>query len=113
MEKRLFAFISQTFKDRRVQHFVGRPPELTAGQDKRVLLPIARLVLLQETGSGVYFYRFTADGAFCGETWHPNIKEALSQGNFEYDGSLGQWMEVPRGESDALKYALSQLRCAT
>lgn len=29
-------------------------------------------------------YRYTDDGRFCGDTWHPSFEEALEQAKYEY-----------------------------
>lgn len=29
-------------------------------------------------------YRYTADGQFCGDTWHESFEQALAQAKYEY-----------------------------
>jgi hypothetical protein len=29
-------------------------------------------------------YRYTADGRFCGDTWHPSFEDAIEQAKYEY-----------------------------
>jgi hypothetical protein len=29
-------------------------------------------------------YRYTADGRFCGDSWHQSFKDAIEQAKYEY-----------------------------
>jgi hypothetical protein len=81
----------------RANHYVGLPPELSAGTDHRVQLPVASiLVLAEDMGGSIFLYRFAKDGAFAGDTWHPDIQEAMEQAAFEYNGAVGDWRAVPQ-----------------
>ena len=38
--------------------------------------------------------RYTKSGEFCGDTWHPNVKEAFEQAGFEYGLVEGDFLRV-------------------
>jgi hypothetical protein len=85
---------------RRVMHFRGLPPELCNGVDHRELLPVARVLIIEEEAGradgepGVLFHRFDEDGLFAGDTWHPSTSDAMDQAEYEY-GVLGsEWTTV-------------------
>jgi hypothetical protein len=84
---------------------MGMPPELTEGQDKRTLLPLPHILLLEEEPQATYLYRFTEDGTFCGDTWHETLDDAFAQAVYEYGDALGAWHTVPPEIPNVLEYA--------
>jgi hypothetical protein len=40
-------------------------------------------------------YRYTATGAFAGDTWHQSLNDATAQAQFEYGEALGAWRQIP------------------
>jgi hypothetical protein len=51
---RLFAWIGRSNEKPRVKHMVGLPPELTDGEDHRVMLPCARFLIMEEETDGTF-----------------------------------------------------------
>lgn len=79
-----------------IRQFMGLPPELTGGIDQRRPMPIARaLILTQDQIGSILLYRYDADGAFAGDTWHLDVGEAKEQAKFEYGSAVGDWRPVP------------------
>ena len=109
MNSRWFAVIAETLEPPRVKHYQGFPPELAQGRDERTQLPRARVTVLEEAPEGIFLYRWAADGAFGGDTWHANLDDAKHQASYEFGGSLGEWKEVPGEVADATAFALSHL----
>jgi hypothetical protein len=96
--------------DMRQRHFVGLPPELTAGQYERGPMPRARVLIASEQPDNSFFLlRYARDGNFAGDTWHQSLGEVKEQAAFEYGDLLSDWEEVPPNTPDALKYALEQV----
>ena len=42
-------------------------------------------------------FRYTAEGEFGGDTWHPSLDAAREQVEYEYEEALGEWVHVPAG----------------
>ncbi|MEX0785079.1 MAG: hypothetical protein WD939_00430 [Dehalococcoidia bacterium] len=108
MRKRLYAIVKGHPKQRRVRHYVGLPPRLTEGEDRRHELPLAKAIVLEETSNGVYLYRYAGNGEFAGETWHLTIADAEHQAAYEFAESLEEWHDVPESE-DARPFVLREL----
>ena len=54
-----------------------------------------RVEIQPESPDGPYFmFRYTADGEFCGDTWHETWAEALRQAKFEYGLSEEDFLAV-------------------
>jgi hypothetical protein len=87
--------------ERRTRHTWGVPPN-----DR--LLPWPAVIVLEETPTDAMLFRYSADGAFGGDTWHEDAEAARQQASFEYNGLLGEWTLIPDGE-DAATYALRQV----
>lgn len=53
----------------------------------------SRLEIESEGGPGdpCMMYRYTEDGAVCGDTWHLNLAEAFEQAKFEYGLTEADW----------------------
>jgi hypothetical protein len=66
------------------------------------------VLILERSSDGFYLFRYTATGAFAGDTWHERKEDAEAQALFEYPGLVGEWMEVPDIALDeAVQFALS------
>jgi hypothetical protein len=85
------------------------PPELADGQDNRVRLPRPQVLVIEEKPDGIFLFRYTADGRFGGDTWHQDLAEAREQAEYEYEGALGAWREVPADVRDAHAFALDHV----
>lgn len=61
-----------------------------------------RLLLLQQTEAGHAITRWTAEGEFAGDTWHPSSADAKDTAAWEYGEGAGSWTAVPQeyAESD-------------
>lgn len=108
MTQALFAPIAQT-AELQSEYYVGLPPEMTGGEDLRVPMLIARVVIAMEgERRGWILYRYTSDRKLAGETWHPSLPDAKEQAAQEYSQALGRWREIPEGIDDILSYSLQQ-----
>src|SRR5262245_47954468 len=47
-------------------------------------------------GDPCMMFRYTATDQFCGDTWHLNLGDAVSQATFEYGLTLADFREVTR-----------------
>jgi hypothetical protein len=91
----LFATLGQMSGESRTKHYVGLPPELTNDEDLRTEMPIARtLIIMKDDASGIFLYRFAADGAVVGDTWHESVEEAQGKADFEYGAAVGAWQRL-------------------
>ncbi len=54
-----------------------------------------KVVLLLAHEDGPMLYRYTATGAFAGDTWHKSLDDAKGQAEFEYGEALGSWQQIP------------------
>ncbi|MEP6887140.1 MAG: hypothetical protein ABI945_02350 [Nitrospirales bacterium] len=90
----------------KVKHYHGMPPELTEGHDFREELPLAQLLVIQRGESGIFLYRYTADGNCVGDTWHRTVQDAQAQATFEFEGLLSKWVQVPPEEKDLIAFGL-------
>ena len=64
------------------------------------------IVLAEGDAASVMLYRYRCDGEFCGDTWHPSLRDAQGQAEYEYGEALGPWMPVPPDVADAHEYAI-------
>jgi hypothetical protein len=103
---RLVAKVLKTPTVPKVRHYYGFPPEIDP-TGKRIQMPPADILLIEEKVEGVYLHRFRAGGEFCGETWHMDLPGAKEQANFEFDQFLSQWIEAPIDVSDVVNFALT------
>lgn len=117
MPVRLFALVAPVAPDRplKTRHSWGLPPELTEGRDERVLMPWARVLVLEEGsegGEGAMLYRYGGDDfeTFCGDTWAESVDQAKAQAKFEYEELVGAWQLVPEDVEDATSYAIQSAR---
>ncbi len=92
---REFAAVQASGEALRARHYIG-------GEEA----PRAAVVVLQSMPDGFFLYRYASDGAFVGDTWHPDVDSARGQATFEFEGALGPWTVVPEGVVDPVKHAL-------
>ena len=98
---RCFALIGPLTGERRVTQTQGFPI------DASKMLPTADVILLiSGPDPGAMLFRYTAHGEFGGDTWHPSLENAREQVDYEYEGSLGEWVHVPPDVDDAHAYAI-------
>jgi hypothetical protein len=45
-------------------------------------------------------YRIAADGQFGGDTWHETLDDLNHQVDWEYQGAVSEWNEIPLSVSD-------------
>jgi hypothetical protein len=103
-----FALLGEVSPDLPTRQFVGVPPGLTGGVDQRQAMPPAKvLVLMRESDGSIFLYRFAADGAAAGDTWHAEIAEAKGQAAFEYGNAVGVWCPVPADVTDISAFVRS------
>ncbi len=67
-------------------------------------------VVLMITEDGPMLYRYTARGAFGGDTWHETEDDAMKAAASEYGEALGGWVAVPESAADAHEYAIAAAR---
>jgi hypothetical protein len=103
--KRLVAKILATPLRLKVRHYVGLPPQLS-GANNREEMPRAAILSIEVEDDGVFLYRFAADGAFAGDTWHQTVEEAQEQATFEFASAISNWIAIPPDEEDAVAFAL-------
>jgi hypothetical protein len=98
---RLVSLVGPLTGDRHAVHTTNHP------LDPDQMLPIADVVLLvsQEDASAMLF-RYTAHGAFSGDTLHGTVREAQLQAAEEYEDALIGWEEVPDDVRDAHLFAI-------
>jgi hypothetical protein len=74
-------------------------------------MPVPNVVLLEvEPDGSAQVYRYTADGAFGGDTWHESEADAYHQLDFEYGEALGPWQAVPDTVNETHDYAVSWIQ---
>lgn len=106
-----YALLGEASPDSTNRQFMGLPPELTGGIDQRQPMPIAKvLILLQDPTGSIYLYRYAADGAFAGDTWHSDVPAAKEQAKFEYGCAVGDWRAAPADITDSEVFARFLMR---
>lgn len=95
-----------------VNHVVGIPPGLqdTLCSPSPQLLPWPRVLVLRERPDGVFLERWTATGAYAGDTWHASVDQAYQQAQYEYGDALGAWQAVPVDVQDVVQWLHHQQR---
>jgi hypothetical protein len=73
-------------------------------------MPFPRVLLIAVKRDGIFLERYTAEGAFAGDTWHKTLSEARSQADSEYGADVTPWRTVPKQTDDPIAYALSTLK---
>jgi hypothetical protein len=56
--------------------------------------PATRLEIV-ESADGVMLLRYSAEGAFVGDTWHSSIDDAKQQATFEFEVGPNDWSADP------------------
>jgi hypothetical protein len=92
----------------KVRHYRGFPPELTGGEDLREQMPPAAVLLIEPKPSGIFLFRFTANGQVVGDTWHETVEDAQHQATFEYENLVSDWIAVPPDVEDVVAFALGR-----
>jgi len=109
MKSRTFAVLSDKISPLRVNQFLGMPPELTNGEDKRQDRGIACFLVIEEKPEGFFLYRFNEDGNCVGDTWHANEEDAQEQADYEYGKGTKNWSSIPENVDDVVKFVLAHL----
>lgn len=107
MKTRLFARLARPRRSPNVKHYRGLPPVLTGGRDTRVEDPAAMFLLIEEDPSGVFLYGFGENGECITDTWHLTVDDAKHQADFEYEGTVLHWTEVPESVPDPVEYGMA------
>lgn len=86
---------------RRITHTAGFPI------DPAQLPPAPDVILLVTDGDpGAMLFRYTAQGEFAGDTWHPSAEDAREHAIYDYSDALGEWIDVPNDVENAHAYAV-------
>jgi len=105
MGSRKVAKVGGLIGELKVKHFLEMPPELTGGEDNRVLFPPPAFLLVESEASSTMLFRFSEDGSVVGDTWHANDEDAIWQVEYEYGKSVGEWVEIPDEVTDVVVFA--------
>jgi hypothetical protein len=92
MKGKLLAVIADGEPSKTARHFVGLPPELTGGVDRRHEMGPPALIVIYVEQDGVCLYRYDDRGKSVGDTWHESVEEAKHQATFEYGPRVGSWL---------------------
>lgn len=104
----LYAVVGRVKDWPKVAHFWGRPPD-AADSDERERMAWPRVVIIEGNPEGGFMLnRFCSDGTFSGDTWHATLEDAKDQADYEYEGVLSDWQEIPAGVVDRVSFALKQ-----
>lgn len=78
---------------------------------KKTLMPLPDFLIIEDEKKRSFLYRYTLNGEFIGDTWHPNIREAKEQAEYEYADALGEWKEIPSTlkTEDYINYIKNQI----
>lgn len=109
MKSRSLAVLSDKIIPLKVNQFIGMPPELSGGNDKRELQGLARFLVIEEAAEGFFLYRYSKNGECVGDTWHLSEEDAKEQASYEYGKGAATWISIPENVLDAAKYALANL----
>ena len=110
MKTRLLSILSSGIPSLNVKHFVGLPPEVSGGNNARLQMGPPAFLVIDETADGVFLYRYDADGKCVGDTWHINIDDAKHQADYEYEGLMQEWQNVPLNVKDIVAFGLAHLK---
>ena len=101
---RMWAKVGERKNGPSVMHYLGFPPKVTEGEDRRTALPFARLLLIEQRANDIFLFRFTEEGDYAGDTWHQSVEEAKKQAEFEYNVSVDDWQKIPSDVKDVELY---------
>lgn len=107
MKIRLFALLSVSPASIKVKHYRGLPPEVAGGVDTRQQMSSPAYLVIEAKHDGVFLYRYDINGNGVGDTWHMNVDDAKHQANYEYEGLVKNWIDVPIQAEDAAAFGLS------
>lgn len=103
-----FSVLAPGSKSGRTRHYVGLPPGLSGGMPV-TNLPSAAALLITPDEDGVLLLRLARDGSFAGDTWHEDLGAAQEQAEYEYEGALTDWRDIPEGTTDLEAYVLTRI----
>lgn len=106
---RLISLLSTAPTTTKVSHYLGLPPELARGHDTRQQMGPPSYLVVEANPDGVFLYRYDDKGECVGDTWHMSVDEAKRQANYEYEGLLRGWQDVPAEVKDAAAFGLACL----
>jgi len=106
MITRLAARMVGDLPEAKTRHYVGPPPQLTGGIDKRRVLPVPTVLIIESEIDGVLLHRYAADSSSAGDTWHVSIGEAKEQAKYEYGEAISPWTQIPEHVEDFFGFAL-------
>ncbi len=92
----------------------GRSPrDLTGGTDTRQKMGLPAFLVIEKNPDGVFLYRYDVNGKCVGDTWHMNVDDAKHQANYEYEGLMHDWHNVPAEAEGAVAFGLARLKGAS
>lgn len=105
---RIAARLSSALIDSKVRPYIGASSELGGIAKTQEELPLAAILLIERSESGVLLIRYAANGRFAGDTWHPNLDEAKEQVTCEFgEEAVSAWKEIPADVSDVVAFMTS------
>ena len=102
---RLVCKVLQVPSPPKTRLYRGFPPGVP-GQEPGELMEGADILLMEKTEDGISLCRYTASGNLAGDTWHANVEDAKHQVDFEFDGMISPWVNIPPGVTDVVEFAL-------
>lgn len=60
-----------------------------------MLLPTAKVLILEEIEDGFFLDRFSESGQPLDDSWHDSLGDALGQARLEYEVTEGDWVDIP------------------
>ena len=102
----LFTKLNKPIKNQKTYHYIG---DISSDNPQQKIMSLPNVLIIEEHPDGIYLDRYTFNGLMVGDTWHQSIKDAKHQAAFEYEDSLGEWLEVPENVEDPIKYVLEQI----
>lgn len=91
----------------KVRIYIGFPPEINPDPEARQMMEPPHVLVIEQKEDGFFLFRFTAAGVFAGDTWHLNLEDAKHQADFEFDGQITPWIDVPSNVQDVVCFALN------
>jgi len=110
MKTRFFAILLNNARLPKIKHYLGFPPALTGGKDTRHEMDVACFLVIEENPDGVFLYRYDAQGACVGDTWHLSVDDAKQQAAYEFTDRIQKWENIPSDVGDASVYGLIRVK---
>jgi len=63
-------------------------------------MPPARVLMVMGDATSFMLYRVAADGEDAGDTWHQTLEDVMHQVEWEYQGAVSEWWEMPSSVLD-------------